>query len=61
LLNRRGTTWRKLDDNDKANVNEARALDLMVEHTSMIKRPVIAYEGGLLLGFDEKRYKDALG
>ena len=58
LLNRRGTTWRKLDESDKADVSEARALDLMVEHTSMIKRPVIEHDSGLLLGFDEERYQE---
>lgn len=56
LLNRRGTTWRKLDDSVKADIDESRALDLMVEHTSMIKRPVVVYDGGLLLGFDEAEY-----
>jgi len=56
LLNRRGTTWRKFDESDKADIDERRALDLMVEHTSMIKRPVIEYDGGLLLGFDEDAY-----
>lgn len=56
VLNRRGTTWRKLDDSGKADITEARALDLMVEHTSMIKRPVIDYGDGLLLGFDEEAY-----
>ncbi len=61
LLNRRGTTWRKLDDSDKADINETRALDLMVEHTSMIKRPVIDYGDGLLLGFDEQAYLNHLG
>ncbi|MFK8081809.1 MAG: ArsC family reductase [Granulosicoccus sp.] len=60
LLNRRGTTWRKLDESDKADVNETRAVDLMVEHTSMIKRPVIAHDGGLLLGFDEAHYRETL-
>lgn len=57
LLNRRGTTWRKLDDSVKADIDETRALDLMVEHTSMIKRPVIKHDDGLLLGFDEAQYK----
>ena len=59
LLNRRGTTWRKLDDSVKADIDETRALDLMVEHTSMIKRPVVEYDGGLLLGFDEAAYAKA--
>ena len=60
LLNRRGTTWRKLDDSDKIDINETRALDLMVEHTSMIKRPVINYGDGLLLGFNEDVYAEQL-
>lgn len=59
LLNRRGTTWRKLDDDVKSSINEARALDLMVEHTSMIKRPVIDTGKQLLLGFDEAAYQAA--
>lgn len=58
LLNRRGTTWRKLDDAVKEGVDEARALSLMVEHTSMIKRPVIQAGSKLLLGFDEQQYQD---
>jgi len=59
LLNRRGTTWRKLDDSVKDGVNEAKALDLMVEYTSMIKRPVIKFDDKLLLGFDEQQYVEA--
>lgn len=59
LLNRRGTTWRKLPDADKQDVTEARAIDLMVEHTSIIKRPVLEYAGGRLLGFDEVAYQSA--
>jgi Spx/MgsR family transcriptional regulator len=60
LLNRRGTTWRKLDETQRENLTQAKAIKLMKEHTSMIKRPVI--EGGktLLVGFDEQTYKEAL-
>ena len=56
LLNRRGTTWRKLDEAEKDGINEARAIELMIEHTSMIKRPVISHDGTLLAGFDEAAY-----
>ncbi len=57
LLNRRGTTWRKLDEAQKQDIDEDRAIELMLEHTSMIKRPVIQHKAGLLLGFDETAYE----
>ena len=41
LLNRRGTTWRKLPDSEKESINKTRALSLMVEQPTLIKRPVI--------------------
>jgi len=59
LLNRRGTTWRKLDDADKENVNASRAISLMQEHTSLIKRPVITHGKQHLVGFDEQSYVEA--
>jgi len=60
LLNRRGTTWRKLPDDQKADINETKAIALMAEHTSMIKRPVLVKNKTLLLGFDESTYKSSL-
>ena len=56
LLNRAGTTFRKLPDSAKANLTEARAMKLMLEQPSMIKRPVLEQGRTLLVGFDEKRY-----
>ena len=57
LLNTRGTTWRKLSDQEKENVNEKRAIDLMVEHPSLIKRPVIEDSNGQIhVGFCETLY-----
>lgn len=61
LLNKRGTTFRKLDDADKADIDEAKAVSLMAKHTSMIKRPVVEYAGGLLVGFKEGEWEQALG
>ncbi len=61
ILNRRGTTWRKLPDEDKARAEDAaRAAQLLVEHPSMIKRPVVEHEGGLLVGFKEADWEAAL-
>ncbi|MBX7481573.1 arsenate reductase [Qipengyuania qiaonensis] len=60
VLNRRGTTWRKLSDADKADVDAARAVRLLEANPSMIKRPVVEYPGGLLVGFDEGEWAAAL-
>jgi len=56
LLNRAGTTFRKLPDSAKAGLTEARALKLMLEQPSMIKRPVLEQGRTLLVGFSEERY-----
>jgi arsenate reductase (glutaredoxin) len=56
LLNKAGTTFKKLPDSDKADIDEAKAIALMVANPSMIKRPVV--EGGktLLVGFSPAVY-----
>ena len=62
LLNRAGTTFKKLPDKDKANVTEKKALALMLAQPSMIKRPVLELGGGkLLVGFKPEQYAAALG
>jgi arsenate reductase (glutaredoxin) len=59
LVNKRGTTWRQLDEADQKKViNEKSAIALMLEKTSVIKRPLIEKNGKVvLLGFDEGDYK----
>lgn len=57
LLNRAGTTFRKLPDNVKAQVDADRAIALMLEQPSMIKRPVLERGETLLVGFDPKVYE----
>jgi arsenate reductase len=59
LLNRAGTTFRKLDDADKDNLNETRAIALMLAQPSMIKRPVLDLGGKLLVGFKPEVYAKA--
>ena len=56
LLNRAGTTFRKLPDAARANLTERKAIDLMLEQPSMIKRPVFSRGRTLLVGFSEERY-----
>jgi arsenate reductase (glutaredoxin) len=56
LLNRAGTTFRKLPDADKEGLNEKRALALMLAQPSMIKRPVLDVGGKLLVGFKPDEY-----
>jgi arsenate reductase len=56
LLNRAGTTFRKLPDAEKEGLNERKALALMLAQPSMIKRPVLDIGGKLLVGFKPEIY-----
>ena len=60
LLNRAGTTFRKLPDADKAGLTEARAIALMIAQPSMIKRPVLEMGGRLIVGFRPETYAQIL-
>ncbi len=58
LLNRKGTTWRKLDAAQQAAVTDAAsARALMLAQPSVIKRPVVEHPGGVLVGFDPEAWK----
>lgn len=61
LLNKAGTTFRALPDADKQDIDEAKAIALMVANPSMIKRPVLEGDGKLLVGFKPDQYAEALG
>ena len=65
ILNRTGTTFRKLPEAERTDLDAARAIQLMGANTSAIKRPVVEYdrEGdtGLLVGFDPQEWSTALG
>ncbi len=61
LLNRAGTTFRKLADKDKNGIDASKAVALMLAQPSMIKRPVLELDGGkLLVGFSLEYYAEAL-
>jgi len=61
LLNRAGTTFRKLPDADKQGLDEAKAIDLMLAQPSMIKRPVLVMDEQMLVGFKPDVYGRVLG
>lgn len=61
LLNRAGTTFRKLPDADRADLDEAKAIDLMLAQPSMIKRPVLETGDDLIVGFKPEAYARAFG
>ena len=60
LLNRAGTTFRKLPDADKQGIDEAKAIELMLAQPSMIKRPVLAMGDRILVGFKPDVYGQVL-
>lgn len=60
LLNRRGSTWRKLPEKEKLAINAERAITLMLEQPTMIKRPLLDMGGQKLLGFSEEQYSNLL-
>ena len=60
LLNKAGTTFKKLPDADKAGIDADKAKALMIAQPSMIKRPVLDFDGKLLVGFKPEQYEQAL-
>jgi len=59
VLNRAGTTFKKLDETDRQNIDQAKAIELMLAQPSMIKRPVLEADGKLLIGFKPEIYENA--
>lgn len=58
LLNTRGTTWRKLPEATRENINKTKAIELMLEHPAMIKRPVLAIDDQFHVGFKAEQYQN---
>ncbi|QBJ14325.1 ArsC family reductase [Agrobacterium sp. 33MFTa1.1] len=57
VLNRAGTTFKKLDDGQKAGLSREKAIALMLEQPSMIKRPVLGAKGKITVGFKPETYQ----
>lgn len=58
LLNRSGTTFRKLPEEERQNIDAAKARALMLAQPSMVKRPVLDKDGRLTVGFKPDQYED---
>ncbi|CAI8957803.1 ArsC family reductase [Methylocaldum szegediense] len=60
LLNRRSTTWRELSDEDRAHLTRDKALQLMLQFPTLIKRPVLKVGNNMFSGFSPALYEKAL-
>ena len=60
VLNRAGTTFRKLPEAEREDLDQGRAIALMAAQPSMIKRPIVEHPGGLLIGFRAEDWAAAL-
>ncbi|OOZ41612.1 arsenate reductase [Solemya pervernicosa gill symbiont] len=61
LLNRRSTTWRQLDEQDRDGLNKTKAVALLIEHPTLIKRPVLDHDGAIQIGFKDSDYASLFG
>jgi arsenate reductase (glutaredoxin) len=61
LANTRGPTWRRIPEAQRANPTEARALALLAENTSAIRRPIVEAGSALLIGFDPGEFASTIG
>jgi arsenate reductase len=60
LVNRKSLTWRKIPESDRNNLNRSRALALLMDYPTLLKRPIFEADGFFALGFSEKRFDDFL-
>ena len=60
LLNRRSTTWRQLPENQRMDLTDAAAVDLILAHPTLLKRPLLEVDGTLSVSFDEATWAQAL-
>ncbi len=58
LLNKRSTSWRGLEDKDRDDLDEAKAMKLMLQHPTLIKRPVLQLADSIEIGFSAEKYAE---
>ena len=57
LINRSGTTWRKIPQTEREAITDETALELMINHPILIKRPIIKRKGIWLVGYNELAFE----
>lgn len=60
VINKRGTTWRKLDEETKNTMDNKNAVNTMLTNTSIIKRPLLVVDSEIYLGFSPEEYAEQL-
>ncbi|MEM9468550.1 MAG: ArsC family reductase [Pseudomonadota bacterium] len=60
VINRRGTTWRQLDDAIKESMNETLAIEVAIDNPSIIKRPLLVTNENMVIGFKAEEYQEHL-
>lgn len=60
VINKRGTTWKKLPDAIRESMDDAAALEQAKMNTSLVKRPILAVGDDMIIGFDENAWRDTL-
>ena len=58
MLNKRGTTFRQLDDADKSELNREKALALLIQYPAMVKRPILFHRNAFHIGFKPAQYEE---
>lgn len=58
MLNKRGTTYRQLDDSQKSDIDREKALALLLTHPAMVKRPILNVNGSFYIGFKPAQYEE---
>jgi arsenate reductase len=58
MLNRRGTTWRALPETIKEQIDQASAMQIMLDNPAIIKRPLLATANQLHVGFSDRQYQE---
>ncbi len=60
LVNRRGMTWRKLPEEQRSDLDQDRAIELMLDNPTLIRRPVVSNHNTVTVGFDESQWQTQL-
>jgi Spx/MgsR family transcriptional regulator len=57
LLNTRSLTWRKIPEVDRSDITQSKALSMMLEHPTLVKRPVLEHKRFIAVGFSDDHYR----